>query len=78
MAWIGPKTYMYGKANVYIDGAFKATIDCYSATMGWRYRIWESGTLSPGSHYIQIRPTGTKTAASTNTIVVVDALDVTP
>jgi len=76
VAWIGPKTYMYGKANVYIDGAFKGTVDCYSATMGWRDRIWESAALPYGTHTIQIRPTGTKTAASTNTIVVVDGLDV--
>ena len=66
----------YGKANVYIDGAFKGTVDCYSTTTGWRYRIWESATLTRGSHYIYIKPTGTKRAASTGTAVVVDALDV--
>jgi len=78
VAWIGPMTTTYGKANVYIDGAYKGTVDCYSSTMGWRYRIWESASLTRGSHYIQIKPTGTKRAASTNTIVVVDGLDVTP
>jgi len=78
VAWMGPKTYMYGKANVYIDGTLRATVDCYSATMGWRYKIWESAALTRGSHYLQIKPTGTKRAAATNSIVVVDALDVTP
>ena len=78
MAWIGPKVNNYGKANVYIDGALKGTIDCYSSATGWRYKIWESPTLSSGSHYIQIKPTHTKTAASTNYVVVVDALDVRP
>jgi hypothetical protein len=78
VAWIGPKVNNYGKANVYVDGAFKGTVDCYSATMGWRYKVWESATLAPGSHYIQIKPTRTKNAASTNYIVVVDGLDVTP
>ena len=80
VAWIGPKVNSYGYANVYLDGAFKGTVDCYAPTTatGWRYKIWESGALSPGAHYIQIKPTGTKRAASTNTVVVVDALDVSP
>ena len=59
-------------------GPGDCTIDCYSASTGWRYRIWESATLAPGSHYIQIRPLHTKSAAATNYVVVVDALDVTP
>jgi hypothetical protein len=46
--------------------------------MGWRLKIWESNALSPGTHTIVIRPTGTKRAASNGAIVVVDALDVTP
>ena len=76
VAWIGPMTNAYGKANIYIDGAYKGTVDCYSAATGWRYRIWESETLALASHYIQIKPTGTKRAASTDTVVVVDAFDV--
>jgi hypothetical protein len=78
VAWIGPKSLAYGRANVYIDGVFKGTVDCYSSATGWRYRIWESATLSPTSHTIQIKPTRTKSAASTNYVVVVDALDVAP
>jgi len=78
VAWIGPMTTSYGKANVYIDGAYKGTIDCYNPATGWRYKIWESEELTRERHYIQIRPTGTKRAASTNTVVVVDAFDVTP
>ena len=78
VAWIGPKTNTYGYAKVYIDGAYMATVDCYApaATTGWRYKIWESAELTPGTHTIEIRPTGTKRAASLNTIVVVDSLEV--
>jgi len=78
VAWIGPKTNAYGCAKVYIDGVYKATVDCYApaASTGWRYKIWESAELASGTHTIEIRPTGTKRAASLNTIVVVDALDV--
>ena len=76
----GPKQPNYGRADVYIDGAFKGTVDSYApkTATGWRDRIWESAALTRGPHYIQIKPTGTKRTASTNNIVVVDALDVTP
>lgn len=70
----------YGKAKVYIDGVYEATVDCFAPTgeTGWRYRIWESETLARGAHTIAIVPTGTGNAAALNTVVVVDALDVTP
>jgi hypothetical protein len=80
VAWIGPRTTQYGKADVYVDGAKLATVDQYranAATQGWRERVWESGTLSTGTHTIQIRPTGTKNAASTAANIVIDAIDVT-
>jgi len=73
VAWIGPKSIPYGKANVYIDGALKGTVDCYSAATGWRYKIWESAALPSGNHTIQVRPTHTKNAAATSFVVVVDA-----
>jgi hypothetical protein len=78
IAWIGPKTGAYGCADVYIDGQLQGTVDQYSAVVGWRSRVWESGTLAPGSHTIEIRPTGAKRAAATSTNIVIDALDVTP
>jgi hypothetical protein len=76
VAWIGPLTPFYGMADVYIDGAYVATVDCYRPTQGWRERIWESGTLSAGPHTIEIRPTGTKNPASTAANIVIDAIDV--
>ncbi len=80
VAWVGPKVNTYGKAKVYIDGVYEATVDCFAPTgeTGWRYRIWESETLARGAHTIAIVPTGTGNAAALNTVVVVDALDVTP
>jgi photosystem II stability/assembly factor-like uncharacterized protein len=62
VAWIGPKTGNYGRAQVWIDGAYQGVVSQYG-TMGWRERVWESKTLSPGTHTITIKPTGTKDAA---------------
>lgn len=77
VAWLGPRTTAYGKADVYIDGVKKATVSQYGV-MGWRFRVWESGTLSAGTHVIEIRVLGTKESASTSANVVVDGFDVTP
>ena len=77
IAWIGPRALNYGRAEVWIDGVKKATVSQYGA-LGWRYRVWESSTLTAGRHTIEIRVLGTKEAASSNTIVVVDGFDVKP
>ena len=81
MSWIGPRTPNYGMADVYIDGAKVATVDCYRAnlaTQGWREVVWTSDILPAGPHTISIRPTGTMNPLATAANVVVDAVDVTP
>lgn len=77
IAWIGPRATSYGKAAIYVDGVYRATVSQYGA-LGWRYRVWESGTLSRGTHTIEIRVLGTKEAASSGTTIVVDGFDVKP
>ena len=77
VAWIGPKTGQYGRAKVYIDDVLQGTVSQYG-TMAWRAKVWESSSLSAGSHTIKIVPTGTKDAASASTIIVIDAIDVRP
>lgn len=77
IAWIGPRTGKYGRVAVYLDGKYQATV-CQYGTTGWRYRVWESPTLAPGSHTLELRVTGTKSAESAGYNIVVDALDITP
>jgi len=77
VGWIGPRTGNYGRAEVLIDGVRQGVVSQYGPT-GWRYRVWESKVLPRGQHTIEIRPTGTKDAASKGTIVVIDAIDVVP
>lgn len=77
VAWIGPRMNTYGRAEVWIDGIYRATVSQFGPT-GWRCRVWESPTLAPGVHTIEVRPTGLKDAASLYPNVVVDAFDVTP
>jgi hypothetical protein len=77
VSWIGPKTTDYGRAKVYIDGVYLGTVSQYGA-MGWRTKVWESPVLTPGTHTIEIKPTGTKDSASTGTNIVIDGIDVVP
>jgi len=81
VSWIGPQTPNYGMAEVWIDGAYVTTVDCYRAnlaTQGWREVVWQSDVLPPGAHTLSIRPTGTKNPAATAANVVIDAVDVRP
>ena len=52
-------------------------MDLYSATALWRQPVWQSGTLSSGSHTVTISWLGTKAAASTGTAINADSFDVT-
>jgi len=77
VAWIGPRTGAYGRAEVYVDGNYMGTVSQHGP-MAWRARVWESNPLAPGVHTLVIKPTGTKDAKSTGTNIVIDAIDVVP
>jgi len=80
VTWVGPKVYNYGRAGVYLDGVYKGTVSQYAAptATAFRAKVWESATLSPGTHTLEIRPLATKDAASSGKVIVLDAFDVTP
>jgi hypothetical protein len=65
-----------GKADVYVDGVYRANIDTYSPGVQYRHEIFDTGPLPEGVHEIRIVATGEKRAASTNTYVNIDALQV--
>lgn len=64
-----------GYADIYLDGVKKTTASFYAAT-ATRARVYLSGPLTAGTHTISIRPKGTKPAASTNSWVAVDNVNV--
>ncbi len=51
-------------------------MNLYSPTYKFRQAVWTTGSLTPGTHTIRIEWTGAKDAASSNTFVGVDRLDV--
>jgi hypothetical protein len=76
ITWIGFQGPWAGIANVYIDGAFRATIDGYAATETVQAPVFSASGLPPGPHTLRIEVTHTKHASSTDYVVIVDAFDI--
>jgi hypothetical protein len=75
VAWIGPMTTSYGKANVFIDGVLVQEVDQYRASYANSQVVWTSGPLTDGVHTIKIEALGARNGLSTGNKIVVDALD---
>jgi Glycoside hydrolase 123 N-terminal domain/Glycoside hydrolase 123, catalytic domain len=77
VAWIGYRDEWSGIANVYLDGTLKATVDTYATPAQAKTSVYSVSGLTSGSHTLIIEATGTKSAASSQAWVWVDAFDVT-
>jgi hypothetical protein len=77
VSWIGWRAPQAGIARVLLDGALVATIDLFAAAEEVQATVFTSADLASGSHTLVIEATGTANAAASDTIVVVDAFDVT-
>jgi hypothetical protein len=80
--WIGNRDQWSGVAQVYLDGAFMATIDTHSATKQAQAVLYSAGGLSNATHELAVVVTADTTAPSRSRFssggwVWVDAFDVT-
>ncbi len=77
VAWIGDFGPDKGRAAVYVDGRYVATVDTYSPSYRNRVVVYQKtlGTRS-ASHTIEIRVLGTKNSRSTGYRVDVDGIGV--
>ena len=75
--WIAATNTDHGKADVYIDGTYKTTVDQYSTPSQLQHVVYTISSLTPGQHTIYINATGTKNASATGTFVDIDAFIVT-
>ena len=72
ITWKYGKAKGYGIADVYIDGAYKGTVDQYNN--GFLYQQTSVfGGLASGPHIIFIKNSGTKNLAATNSTISHDA-----
>ena len=70
--WIASKTSKSGKAKVYIDGVYIATVDLYSKTSKYQVVVFERTGLSPGNHILTIENSGKRVSIN------IDAFEVIP
>jgi hypothetical protein len=59
IAFVSTKAASRGKAEVWIDGVKKATIDLYSATTKYRQIVYQASWATVGAHTIMIKVLGT-------------------
>ncbi|MEW2120563.1 RICIN domain-containing protein [Streptomyces sp. NPDC005474] len=72
--YVGMKQPNMGKADVYIDGTLaQSGIDAYASTVTKQVPLFEKTDLAAGPHTIKVVCTGTKNAASSNTVCALDA-----
>ncbi|MBF0431015.1 MAG: prolyl oligopeptidase family serine peptidase [Fibrobacteria bacterium] len=76
--YIGALRSDFGYASIYIDDIWVKDIDCYNYATLYQQMLFESDTLQPGEHKIKIEVKGTKNAASSNTMVLVDKFEYFP
>ena len=59
VSWIAARGTSRGKAKVYIDGVYTATIDLRASSTQLRQIVYRKAFSSSGTHTISIRPAGT-------------------
>lgn len=67
-----------GTADVLLDGAPIATIDCYTPTTRMQAVVLRYDIAAGGQHTLTVRPTGLKNASARGNYIVVDAVNVYP
>jgi hypothetical protein len=77
ISWIGYRGPDTGIARVFLDGSFAGGVDTYSPAPRMQDIVFAATGLTDARHTLTIEVTGTKNAASTGTLIEVDAFEVT-
>jgi hypothetical protein len=77
ISWIGARGSQSGIARVFLDGVFVTEVDLYSSTEQIQAEVFAATGLADSSHTLTIEGTGRQNAASPNSLIVVDAFEVT-
>ncbi len=72
--WIATKGASLGKAKVVLDGAAPVGVDLYASTASYKQKVWSTGTLPWGTHWVKISWTGVSSGGGTR--IDLDAVDV--
>jgi hypothetical protein len=75
MTWVTARGPAYGRAQIWVDGVLKQTVDLYSSTQHWQYKITVAG-LTSGTHEVIIKVLGAKSPAASDDGVVIDGFEI--
>lgn len=64
----------YGKADIYVDGVYRSTVDTYSPTAASQQELFDTGVLTEGNHVVRIVVIRQRNAASQGFYVTFDVL----
>jgi hypothetical protein len=62
-----------GIADIYVDGIYQTSIDCYSGTSNYDVLLYETDTLSDGPHTLTVNVTGDSDKRSSGFEIICDA-----
>jgi lipoprotein-anchoring transpeptidase ErfK/SrfK len=75
--WIATLAPENGVADVSLDGGALTKVDLYSETTHYQQKVWTTGTLTNGTHWVEIRwDNANRTDKVTHTFISADAFDV--
>lgn len=77
VAWVSNRASSRGKADVWVDGVFVATLDLYRAATQMRQVVWSRALDPHVAHTVEVRVRADRNASSTGARVDVDAFVVT-
>jgi hypothetical protein len=72
LALIAKTSTAYGAASVQVDGGTAQTVDLYRTSTYWQQNVWNTGTLTSGTHTVKI-----DWAASSGQSIDIDAVEIT-
>ena len=77
VSWIGLRAPWSGMARVLVDGAFVADVDTYAPAEQAQAVLYTAAGLTDAPHTFTVQVNGQKNVASTDSLVIVDAFDLT-
>ncbi len=64
------------RTAISIDGQSETNVDYYNGNLQDDQLLWTSPVLSPGSHTLKLRVTGTNDGSASNSYVALDRVDI--
>ncbi len=76
LTWVTKTARDLGIASVSVDGGAPVQVDLYSPLTAYKQKVFSTGYLADGLHWVKISHTGTRNTKSVGHAITIDAVDV--